>query len=76
MRSGADGGRRTAPGAGRRGRGSGSRMVVSRSSPRDVVGERLEREHQPVAQDVEGHVEDVLRQGVVAAADEGQRPGR
>ncbi len=39
-----------------------------------VVGQRLERQHQPMAKDVEDHVEHVLGQHVVAAADEGQGP--
>ena len=47
----------------------------SRSVGGDVVGERLEGQDEPVAHDVVGHVEDVLRQDVVAAADEGERPG-
>ena len=52
-------------------------MIVRRSwSLRDVVRERLEGEDEAVAQDVERHVHDVLGQRVVAAPDEGQRPGR
>ena len=51
-------------------------MVLQERVAGDVVGERLERQHEPVAQDVERHVEHVLGQRVVAAADEGQRPGR
>ena len=39
----------------------------------DVVGERLEREDHAVAHDVTRDVEHVLRQGVLAAAQEGQR---
>ena len=41
----------------------------------DVVREGLERQDEPVAHDVAGHVHDVLGQGVGAAADEGQGPG-
>ena len=40
----------------------------------DVVGQRLEREDHAVAHDVPRDVEHVLRQRVVAAAQEGQRP--
>ena len=59
--------------AGRRARGCGqdrAQQVVGG----DVVGQRLERQHQAVAHDVERHVEHVLRQDVVAAAHEGQGP--
>ena len=42
---------------------------------RDVVGERVVAEHQPVPQDVRRDVLHVLRQRVVAAAQQGQRPG-
>ena len=42
---------------------------------RDVVGERVVGEHQPVAQDVGRDVLHVLRQRVVAAAQQRQRPG-
>src|SRR5436190_23484423 len=37
----------------------------------DVVGQRLVRQHEPVADDVGGHVEHVFGQDVRAAADEG-----
>ena len=40
-----------------------------------VVGEGVVAEHQPVAQDVRGDVLHVLRQRVVAAAQQRQRPG-
>ena len=42
---------------------------------RHAVGERVVGEHQPVPQHVGGDVEDVLRQHVVAAADQGERAG-
>src|ERR1017187_10744124 len=42
------------------------------SVPRDVVGERLERQHEAVADDIAGDVDHVLWQRIVAAADEGQ----
>ena len=42
---------------------------------RHAVGERVVGEHQPVPKHVGGDVEDVLRQHVVAAADQGERPG-
>ena len=43
---------------------------------RDVLGQRLERQHEPVAQHVERQVEDVLGQRVVAAAHERERARR
>ena len=43
---------------------------------RDAVGQRVVGQHQPVPQHVRRDVEDVLRQHVVAAADQRQRAGR
>ena len=42
----------------------------------DVVGDGVEAEHHAVRHDVLGHGLDVGRQHVVAAVDQGQRPGR
>jgi len=42
----------------------------------DVVGQGLEGEDQPVSHHVAGHVEQVGRQRVVAAPEEGQGPAR
>src|SRR3954452_14294073 len=39
---------------------------------RDVVGQRLVRQHEPVTHDVRRHVQHVLGQDVAAPADEGQ----
>ena len=41
----------------------------------DVVGQRLIRQHDAVPQHVEGELADVVRQHVVAAVQEGERPG-
>ena len=40
----------------------------------DVLGERLVGQHEAVAQDLGGHVEDVLGHGVGAATQQGERP--
>ena len=56
------------------GNGDGREDAVDDVVRRDAVGERLVREHEPVAQDVEGDLVEVLRQRVLAAAHERERP--